>query len=82
MNDKLKTKRGWRISRWILITLAGLATLIALFYAEEDWRGKRAWENYKHAAVARGERFDVASVVPPLCRMIRTFSARRLWRKL
>ncbi len=64
MNDKLKTKRGWRISRWILITLAGLATLIALFYAEEDWRSKRAWENYKHAAVARGERFDVASVVP------------------
>ena len=39
--------------------------MIAIFYTEEDWRGKRAWENYKREAEARGERFDLASVVPP-----------------
>lgn len=64
MNETPKPKRGWRILRRILITLAVLATLVAVFYAEEDWRGKRAWENYKRAAEARGERFDLASVVP------------------
>ena len=65
MNETPKNKKGWRILRRILIGLAILATLIAIFYTEEDWRGKRAWENYKREAEARGERFDPASVVPP-----------------
>src|SRR5437868_4969697 len=30
-----------------LFAIACLATLVAFFYAEEDFRGKRAWENYK-----------------------------------
>ena len=51
--------------RRILIGLAFLATLVAALYTEEDWRGKRAWENYKREAEARGERFDLASLVPP-----------------
>ena len=38
--------------------------LVLLFYAEEDWRGKRAWENFKHAREAQGERFEFASVIP------------------
>ena len=38
---------------------AGVALFLALFYAEEDWRGKRDWEKYKRAAEATGERFDV-----------------------
>ena len=66
MNETPKHKRGWRILRWILIALAILATLIAILYAEEDWRGKHAWENYKREAEARGERFDLASLVPPV----------------
>jgi hypothetical protein len=40
--------------------------LIAIFYTEEDWCGKRDWENYKRLAEARGERFDLASLVPPV----------------
>ncbi|HEV2694721.1 MAG TPA: hypothetical protein VG347_17630 [Verrucomicrobiae bacterium] len=42
-----------------------MGTLIALFYAEENWRGKRAWENYKREWEAKGERFDFANIVPP-----------------
>ena len=64
MNETPKTKRGWRILRRILIGLAVLATLIAILYAEEDWRGKRAWENYKHEWEAKGEKFDWQVFVP------------------
>jgi hypothetical protein len=48
-----------------LFGLACLATVVALFYAEENWRGKRAWENYKREWEAKGEHFDFASIVPP-----------------
>ena len=65
MNETPKTKSGWKILRRILIALAILATLIAVFYAEEDWRGKRAWENYKHEWEAKGEKFDWQAFVPP-----------------
>jgi tetratricopeptide (TPR) repeat protein len=65
MNETPKTGRGWRILRRILIGLAMLATLIAVLYAEEDWRGKRAWENYKHEWEAKSEKFDWQAFVPP-----------------
>jgi hypothetical protein len=55
---------SWRIIKRCLIALACLAALIALFYIEEDWRGKRAWENYKHEWEAKGEKFDFASFIP------------------
>ena len=65
MNEKPKPHRGWRILRWILIGLAVVATFVAALVTEEDWRGKRAWENYRREADARGERFDMAAIVPP-----------------
>src|SRR5664279_5712592 len=65
MNETPKSKSGWRIVRRILMGMAVLATLVAIFYTEENWRGKRAWEIYRRAAEVRGERFDVDSVVPP-----------------
>jgi hypothetical protein len=55
----------WRNFRRLLFGLACLATLIALFYAEEDWRGWHAWNKFKHEWEAKGEKFDLASVVPP-----------------
>ncbi|HSY17326.1 MAG TPA: hypothetical protein VK815_03290 [Candidatus Acidoferrales bacterium] len=55
---------GRNLKRFIFLA-ACAATLVGLFYAEEDWRGKRAWENYKHEWEAKGERFDFASIVPP-----------------
>jgi tetratricopeptide (TPR) repeat protein len=42
-----------------------LVALIALFYAEEDWRGWHAWNQFKHKWEAQGEQFSLASVVPP-----------------
>jgi len=53
-----------RIIRRCLYGLACFASLILLFYAEEDWRGRRDWENYKRVWEAKGERFDFASFVP------------------
>lgn len=58
-----------RLLAWLLhrrwFTLACLITLVALFYAEGNWRGKRAWDNYRREWEAKGEHFDYASVVPP-----------------
>jgi hypothetical protein len=66
MNEQPKSKLSWRLLRWGLIGLVGVVTLTAILVTEENWRGKRAWENYKRAAEARGERFDLASLVPPV----------------
>jgi hypothetical protein len=74
MNDKPATDKksdGRRrigvagILRRFLFVLACLVTLIAILYAEEDWRGKRAWENFRHEWEAKGEKFDLQSFVPP-----------------
>ncbi len=64
----------WRFIRWLccrrnlqrfLFALACFATLIALFYAEEDWRGWHAWNQFKHQWEAKGEKFDFKDFVPP-----------------
>jgi hypothetical protein len=63
-----------RLFRWffsrrtlgrILVGLAALATIIALVGVEENWRGKRAWQNYKHQLEAQGEKLDWKDYVPP-----------------
>jgi hypothetical protein len=56
---------GWRMIRRYLYVLAALALLAALFYTEENWRGKRDWEHFKRAAEAKGERFELSSFMPP-----------------
>lgn len=55
----------WKNFRRFLFACACLATLIALAYAEEDWRGKHDWDQFKSQWEAKGEKFDYASVVPP-----------------
>ncbi len=65
MNETSRGKKSWRILRRMLITLAIFATLIALFYTEEDWRGKRAWENCKHELEAKGAVLDWDKYIPP-----------------
>ncbi len=55
----------WRNFRRCLVVLAGFATLIAIFYVEEDWRGKRAWKNYVREQETRGEKLDLAAFIPP-----------------
>ena len=52
---------SWRYLFWLL----GLAGLVASFYAEEDWRGQRAWSAYKEQMTARGESFEPSAFIPP-----------------
>src|ERR1043166_4528405 len=47
-----------------LISVAILATAVALFYAEEDFRGKRAWDKYRRELEARGEQLDWKASIP------------------
>lgn len=48
----------------LIFACACFATLIALGYAEEDWRGKYDWKKFKHEWEAKGESFDRQSFVP------------------
>jgi hypothetical protein len=54
----------WRNFKRFLFGCACFITLIALLFAEEDWRGKSEWENFKGQWEAKGENFDRNSVVP------------------
>ena len=65
MNETPKTKPAWRIARYILIALAVIATLIAVFYTEEDLRGKLAWEQSKSRLEAQGMVLDWNKYLPP-----------------
>lgn len=47
-----------------LAVVAGLVVLIAIFYAEEDWRGKHDWEKFRREWQAKGERFDFKDFIP------------------
>jgi hypothetical protein len=51
--------------RGILFLLAAFITLVTLLLVEENWRGGRAWQNYKRAMEAKGESFDTARLIPP-----------------
>ncbi len=59
---------GWlfsaRIVRRLLIVLAWIVTLVVLFYAEEDWRGARAWNKYRQELEAGGAQLDLAAFIP------------------
>jgi hypothetical protein len=78
----------WAFTRWLfcrrnfkrsLFGLACFATLIALAYAEEDWRGWHAWNQFKHEWEAKGEKFDFASVVPPPVPDDQNFAMAPIW---
>jgi hypothetical protein len=55
----------WRHLRRVLFVFACLVTLVVLAYAEEDWRGRRAWQRHRRECEARGEKFSIAAQVPP-----------------
>jgi len=56
---------SWRNVKRVSVAFGGVVVFIALFYAEEDWRGWHAWNQFKQEWEAKGEHFDLASVVPP-----------------
>jgi hypothetical protein len=64
----------WYFIRWscnhrnvgrLLIGSAVLATLAAIFYLEEDWRGQRAWEKCKGELEAKSVVLDWDKYIPP-----------------
>jgi len=66
MNETLKNCRFHpQTQRLILMVLAALATLVAVFYLEEDWRGKNDWENCKRQLEAKGLVLDWDEFIPP-----------------
>lgn len=54
-----------RLLRHKLLVAAGLVTLLALFYAVENWRGRSAWNDFRREQEALGIRFDLESLGPP-----------------
>jgi hypothetical protein len=55
----------WRFFRWPLFIAVALTTLGALFFAEEDWRGSRAWNRYQQERQAKGKSLDLSRLIPP-----------------
>ena len=55
----------WRALRRCLIALAWVVTIIALLYGEENWRGRRAWNNFRREVEARGEQVEWKAFIPP-----------------
>jgi hypothetical protein len=51
-----------RFYAWLIV---GIISVIVLFYAEENWRGKRAWTALQREAAARRESLDISSAFPP-----------------
>src|ERR1035438_3485987 len=80
MNDQTKTEpslwertttrrvlrwlSSWRGIRRVLIVLAWAVTIVGLLYGEENWRGRRAWNQYREATEAHGVSLDYATYVP------------------
>jgi hypothetical protein len=56
---------SWRSLKRCLLALAVLIALVVTFYAEENWRGKRAWENFRREWEAKGEKFELSAFAPP-----------------
>ena len=69
----------WKNFRRFLFGLACLATLVALAYAEEDWRGWHAWNRFKHEWETKGEEFDYAGVIPPPVPDDQNFAMAPIW---
>jgi len=56
---------GAKWTKKLLFIIGSLITLVVPFHVEENWRGERDWSNYKRALLAKGEKLDWASYIPP-----------------
>jgi hypothetical protein len=48
----------------IIVIIIAIIALIALFYAEENWRGRHAWNKYRKDLEAHGEQLELKSFIP------------------
>ncbi len=56
---------SWRILKRGLMVLGLFAVLVALFYVEENWRGRHDWNEYRQALENNGEKLNLAAFAPP-----------------
>src|SRR5215469_7074401 len=56
------TRRGSKVRCWLV--LSAICFLVGIFYAEENWRGKRAWEKCKRAVRTQGIALDWTNYIP------------------
>ena len=85
MNDRNNAKsseyeQGETLSNWLrtwryFFLALGLGIAVLLFYGEENWRGKRAWENHKRQLEAQGEPMEPSAFVPPPVAEVENFAA-------
>lgn len=54
----------WKVARRLLIGFVVLITLVAVVWAIENYRGNRAWAQYKAELESKGEKLDLKSMVP------------------
>src|SRR5579864_336888 len=57
------TSRGSKVPRWLVFSAICLV-LVGMFYAEENWRGKRSWEKCKRALSTQGIALDWTHYIP------------------
>lgn len=69
----------WRNFKRFIFCLACLVTLIALFYAVENFRGKHAWNRCKAELEARGEKLSLEDLVPPAVPDDQNFAMQPIW---
>ncbi len=55
---------SWRVLRRSTVVLAWTVTIIALLYAEENWRGRHAWNKYRRELEAGGAQLDWSAFIP------------------
>src|SRR5579859_6239332 len=61
--EPLPTSRGSKVRRWLV--LSGIFLVLGgMFFAEENWRGKRTWEKCKRALRTQGIALDWTNYIP------------------
>ncbi len=75
----LRRQSAWpKLKPWLLF-VSILLGWVALFYLEENWRGQRAWEQYRHELEATGEHLDFAAFIPPPVPDDQNFAMAPIW---
>lgn len=77
----LKPVCRWLVRRSALLAVC-LVTLVALFYAQENWRGQRAWAAFKREAIAKNESLELQQIIPPTIPEDQNFAATPLLKDL
>jgi len=73
----------WRNFRRFLFGAACVATLVALFYAEENIRGKLAWNRYVKERATKGDEVkDIVAMAPPPIPDEQNFAAAHVFRTM